>query len=435
MNFPITPVAFCRHLLFLFSALWSVSTLAEDVDVYAFTPADVVFLKSFSLSSLPPLPSAPSNKYADDDQAAVLGRALFFDKRFSKRGKFSCASCHQPEKYFTDGLAIAEATGKSHRSTPTLIGAAWSPWQYWDGRKDSLWSQALEPIEHPAEMNMDRASFARKLLKYYEEDYKGIFGELKTSKRFKRFSKNASPNGTKKQKKRWEKLSNAERDQINEVFTNAGKAMMAYQRKLTLHRSRFDKFVDALAAGTPNKALLNPQEARGMRLFMGKANCASCHNGPFFTNYEFHNIGAPEPDQQAVDLGRYTGVEKLASEEFTCLSSWSDAGPNDCEEMQFLKRTGPELVGAFKTPTLRNIFETAPYMQAGQFKDLVEVINHYNVPKPPFYDREQHPNRPHFDILPLKLDEREIEDIILFLASLTSPYPEDDFWWNINIKE
>lgn len=425
-------VKYSRCLLLVLSTLsGSLYSETPDAGIYIFTPADVAFLKTFSLSSLPPPPATPSNKYADDIDVAKFGKALFFDKRLSKKRQFSCASCHQPEKYFTDGLALAVAFGQTQRSTPTLLGSAWSPWQYWDGRKDSLWSQALDPIEHPDEMGMDRASFVRQLLNYYEDDYRTLFGDGKDIRKLKNLAKNASPIGSAKQVKRWNKLSKASRQEINIVFTNAGKAMMAYQRKLALEPSRFDQFVDALVSGQPAKAFLDEQEVSGMRLFMGKANCASCHNGPFFTNYEFHNIGAPEPNEQAVDLGRFTGVEKLATEEFTCLSQWSDAGPDDCEEMKFLKRSGPELVGAFKTPTLRNIVETAPYMQAGQFKNLEEVINHYNLPKPPFYDREQHPNRPHFDILPLKLDEKEIEEIILFLASLTSPYPKDGFWWDI----
>lgn len=401
-----------------------------STDTFKFTPADVAFLKTFSLSSLPPPPPAPSNKHADSIDTAKFGKALFFDKRLSKNKRFSCASCHQPKQYFTDGLALAKALGQSTRSTPTILGAAWSPWQYWDGRKDSLWSQALGPIEHSAEMGLDRASFVRRFLKYYKRDYQALFGYEKDTKKLKRLPKNASPLGNAKQIKRWNSLPDISQQTINRVFTDAGKAIMAYQRKVTLEPSRFDQFVDALTNNEPSQSYLNEKEVSGMRLFMGKANCASCHNGPLFTNYEFHNIGAPEPNEKSVDLGRFTGVNHLTTEEFTCLSVWSDAKPEDCEEMTFLKRTGPELVGAFKTPTLRNIVKTAPYMQAGQFKNLLDVVNHYNLPIPPFYDRTQHPNRPHFDILPLNLNEEEINDIILFLASLTSPFPEDSFWWN-----
>ena len=374
-----------------YPALW-----AGETDAYAFTAADIVFLKSFSLSSLPPPPVAPSNSYADNSRAAKLGKSLFFDQRLSKDEKFSCASCHQPRLYFTDGLARARAHGTALRSTPTLLGAAWSPWQYWDGRKDSLWSQALGPIEHPGEMALDRTSFAKKLLQHHGDEYRALFGN---SPDLSALQKKASPLGNSETIDNWESLSDRSRRQINRVFVNAGKALMAYQRQLRLPRARFDRFVDALArtqgeqdARTEFASIFSQAEVAGMRLFMGKANCASCHNGPLFTNFEFHNIGAPEPNPEQVDLGRYAGVQTLAADEFTCLSEWSDAGPTQCEEMRFLKRAGAELVGAFKTPTLRNVAATAPYMQAGQFENLAAVLNHYNVPKPPYYDRGQHPN-------------------------------------------
>jgi cytochrome c peroxidase len=98
--------------------------------------------------------------------------------------------------------------------------------------------------------------------------------------------------------------------------------------------------------------------------------------------------------------------------------------------MRFLKKQGPELVGAFKTPSLRNVANTAPYMQTGQFDTLEQVVNHYDIPTPPYYNRLQHPSRPHFDILPLKLSDAEKLELIAFLKTLTSPLPSNDGWWN-----
>jgi cytochrome c peroxidase len=174
---------------------------------------------------------------------------------------------------------------------------------------------------------------------------------------------------------------------------------------------------------------MSADEVAGLRLFMGPARCASCHNGPLFSNHEFHNIGAPEADTRRVDLGRHAGVRQLQASGFSCLSRWSDARPSQCEEMRFLKTQGPELVGAFKTPSLRNVAATAPYMQAGQFTTLEAVLAHYNAPKPPYFDPAQHPNRPHFDILPLQLGEAQIHQLIAFLGTLSSPVPADDRWW------
>ena len=420
----------------------------QQLSLYQFTEVDIAFLEKFSINALGTPPESVSNHFADNELAAKLGKKLFFDKSLSRNNQFSCASCHQPQRYFTDGLKLSKASGTTHRSSPTILGAAYSPWQFWDGRKDSLWSQALGPIEDANEINTTRVEYVRRLLKKYPQDYQNIFGELSMSF-LGELPEVASPLGDNIAQAQWQAMDKSLKHQVNKVFTNAGKVMMAYQRQLTLPMSRFDQFVELLAKdkninsdenASSNSDLnyiaklsdiLTPVEVMGMRLFVGKANCASCHNGPLFTNYEFHNIGAPEVGMPSVELGRYQGVKELLTDEFSCLSLWSDAKENDCAEMRFLKSSGPELVGALKTPTLRNIGSTAPYMQFGQFDNLQQVLGHYNKPSPPVYNREQHPNRPHFDIMPLKLDAQELLALESFLRTLTSPLPKDDPWWGI----
>ncbi|WP_281557699.1 cytochrome c peroxidase [Thalassomonas sp. RHCl1] len=423
----------------------------QVVDPYHFTGADIEFLAQFSLSRLKPLPAAPGNRLADDLKAAKLGKKLFFDEGLSRNNQVSCGSCHQPDLYFTDGKKVSQGAGLTFRSSPTVLGAAFSPWQFWDGRKDSLWSQALGPIEDVNEFNTSRTEYVHALLTTYLPLYQQVFGSLDEKtlpQKLTQLTVPASPLGNEAQIKRWQALSPALQTWVNRVFSNAGKAMMAYQRRLELPRARFDHFVDALVSEKQQKSgsdtsrstdeqaktvqqLFTPAEVRGLRLFVGKGNCASCHNGPLFTNYEFHNIGAPEPLEGSVELGRYQGVKLLAQDEFTCLSDFSDADSSACDEMRFLKVSGPELVGALKTPTLRNIAKTAPYMQFGQFSDLKAVIAHYNQPSPPVYNRQLHPSRPHFDILPLKLTDEESEDLQMFLHTLTSPLPSGDPWWGL----
>ena len=402
-----------------------------DAGSYQFTAADKAFLSQFSLNTLPGLTDDPSNAVANNLAAAQLGKQLFFDTRLSANKKTACASCHQPDKYFTDGLPVSKAMGTTRRSAPSVLGAAWSPWLFWDGRKDSLWSQALGPIEHPDEHGFSRTELAAAIARYYPQQYKKVFGVTLDKTLFDSAQQSASPLGDNHSQQRWQSLPSQKQQSINRIFSNAGKALMAYQRRLILPPAKFDHFIDAISQGdvARSKNIFNKDEVKGLRLFMGKANCASCHNGPLFTNFEFHNVGAPEADKTHVDMGRYEGVAALSKDEFTCLSEWSDADSRQCQEMLFLKRKGPELVGAFKTPSLRNIAATAPYMQAGQFDTLDDVLNHYNTPKPPYYDRTQHPNRPHFDILPLQLSEQEIQQIILFLNTLTSPIPKNNFWW------
>ncbi len=128
-----------------------------------FNAAERTFLQAFSLSRLPSPPPAPSNAWADDPAAAALGQRLFFDRRLSAGERFACASCHQPARHFTDGLPQAVASGRARRSTPSLLGAAHLPWLDWDGRADSLWAQALGPIEDPQELALTRAEYVVRL--------------------------------------------------------------------------------------------------------------------------------------------------------------------------------------------------------------------------------------------------------------------------------
>ncbi len=402
----------------------------EQKVAHDFTQADILFLKQFSLSSLAEPPESLSNSVANDLNAAKLGHHLFFDKQLSANGKVACSSCHQPEKYFTDGLKTSEAIGKAKRNAPSVLSAAWSHWLYWDGRKDSVWSQALGPLEDPAEHGLTRVKVVKHIAKHYAREYQAVFGELPSDKTLAQLADDATPLGDQQQQALWQDMEPPVRQQINQAFANVGKSLMAYQQRLKTPLAPFDRFVDALVSNnltTENQ--LSPSATNGMKLFLGRANCVSCHNGPLFTNFEFHNIGAPESDKNNVDLGRYTGIQSLLADEFTCLSTYSDAQPDECMEMRFLKKQGPELVGAFKTPSLRNVSETGPYMQTGQFDSLEQVIGHYDIPKPPYYNRQQHPNRPHFDILALRLKPQERSDLVAFLKTLTSPIPHDDIWW------
>ncbi len=407
-----------------------VASCGEKKVEHEFTEADILFLKQFSLSSLAEPPESISNSVAADLNAAKLGHQLFFDKRLSANGSVACSHCHQPNKYFTDGLKTSVAIGTVKRNAPSVLSASWSHWMYWDGRKDSVWSQALGPLEDPAEHGFTRVKVVKSIAKNYAQQYQSIFGKLPNQSTLDELPDDATPLGDKFQQQQWQQIDHLIQDEINQAFANVGKSLMAYQRQLKTPLAPFDRFVDALVAGNLTTAnQLNQSELNGMKLFLGKANCVSCHNGPLFTNFEFHNIGAPESDKNNVDLGRYTGIKSLVADEFTCLSKYSDAKPEECIEMRFLKKQGPELVGAFKTPSLRNVSETAPYMQTGQFDNLEQVIEHYDIPKPPYYNRKQHPNRPHFDILALRLKPQEKLDLIAFLKTLTSPIPRQDSWW------
>ncbi|WP_423065363.1 cytochrome-c peroxidase [Devosia sp. CN2-171] len=132
-----------------------------EVTAPTWSPAEAKLIVSLSLSALPLLPSDPSNGVGDDPAAAALGRSLFFDTRLSGNGKVACASCHLPERQFQDGTPLATGMGQTNRRTMPIAGTAYSPWLFWDGRKDSQWSQALGPLESPVEHGADRTQIAR----------------------------------------------------------------------------------------------------------------------------------------------------------------------------------------------------------------------------------------------------------------------------------
>ncbi len=338
-------------------------------------------IASLSLSNLPPLPPDPSNAVADDPAAARLGRALFFDARLSSNGEVSCASCHLPEQQFQDGTPLAHGIGTTTRRTMPIAGTAYSPWLFWDGRADSQWAQALGPLENPVEHGSNRHAIVRLVAEAYGEEFTTVFG--------------AAP----------DQMS------VDRAFANVGKAIAAFERTIMPERSRFDIYADAIAEGRQSDAL-SEQEIAGLALFIGEANCLNCHNGPLFTDNDFHNTGIPAVASLPTDIGRIEGAQRVLSDPFNCLGEFSDADPAQCLELGFIKAEGEELVRAYKTPSLRNVADRAPFMHAGQVGTLADVVAHYNAA----------PDAPagHSELEALHLTETKMANLIAFLQSLSS---------------
>ncbi len=377
--------------------------------------SEVAALRSLWIGSLPPLPPDPSNAYADDSQATAFGQALFFDTRFSSNGEVACATCHIPDKMFNDGLPLAQGVGTTTRRTMTIIGTAYSPWLFWDGRKDSQWAQALGPMESPVEHGGTRTQYAHLIDEQYRTQYESIFGELPDFSDRARFPDAAGPVGDASARAAWDAMSPTDRETVTQVYVNMGKAIAAYERWIMPGPSRFDTYVEALLNndGDVMQTALTDDEVAGLRLFIGRAQCIKCHNGPLFTNNDFHNTGVPAAVDLPRDDGRASGVTKVLNDEFNCLSQWSDAGENDCADLRFVTSTGEQLEGAFRPPTLRNVAESAPYMHAGQYTTLAEVLQHYNHP----------PLAPlgHSELGPLGLTTNELAQLEAFLRALSGP--------------
>jgi cytochrome c peroxidase len=396
------------------------SILASAAAVYGFTAGggrwsaeERSLLRSLSLTSLGPLPADPSNRYADDSTAARLGHRLFFDTRLSSTGTVSCASCHMPDKGFQDDLPLGKGVGTTARRTMPVAGTAYSPWQFWDGRADSQWEQALGPLESPVEHGGDRTRYARMVAERYRAVYEQVFGPLPD---LTGLPSHAGPVPDSASAAAWEGIAPASRRAISRVYANIGKAIAAYERRIGFAPSRFDRYVDAELAGRTHTAetSLSADEEAGLRLFIGKGNCVSCHNGALLTDNHFHNTGVRLPAAALPpDSGRAVGVRQALEAEFGCTGEFSDAKPEECEELRFAVAEGEELVRAYKTPSLRNVAERAPYMHAGQIATLAEVVAHYNdAPEAPFGQSE---------LRKLKLSRKEREQLVAFLRTLSSP--------------
>ncbi len=381
------------------------------------TADEIETLRELWIGSLPPLPHDPSNAFADDPRAAALGQHLFFDTRFSSNGKVSCATCHQPQLMFTDGMSLAQGVGRTGRSAPTVLGTAYSPWQFWDGRKDSQWAQALGPLESPVEHGSTRGHYARLVQEHYRTQYEEIFGDMPDISDREHFPDAAGPVADPDALALWEAMAPEDREIVTRIYANIGKAIAAYERLILPGASPFDTFVDALLKGDKEtvQSALTPDEVAGLRLYIGKAGCTECHSGPLFTNNDFHNLGVPADEGLPKDEGRALGVQQVLADEFNCLSPYSDATPEQCEELRSVKSTGEELVGAFKTPTLRNIAETAPYMHAGQHVTLSEVVVFYNGGG----GTGDYAGTKDKEIRPLSLTDEEKAALVAFLKTLT----------------
>jgi cytochrome c peroxidase len=359
----------------------------------AWSDSERALLATLRLAALPEPPPDPGNGVGDRPEAAALGLALFFDTGLSANGRVACSTCHQPERAFTDGLRKSLGLGPLRRNAPSLLDIGHERWLYRDGRADSLWSQALVPLEHPDEMGGSRLAIMKRVASdpRLAQLYEAAFGSRPPAL-------DGSP----------------ERTAVDRAFTNLGKALAAYERTLRSRPTRFDGYVDALLEGRLEEAerLLDPAEVAGLRVFLsGRSGCLSCHLGPRFTDGRFHNVGTGDLGTPREDLGREQGRQILRSFEFNCLSPYGDSA--DCRHLERMWATEVQglLRGAFRTPGLRNLATTAPYMHDGRFQTLEEVLSFYRNPP-------AKAETPHELPAALDLTDLELRDLAKFLRSL-----------------
>jgi cytochrome c peroxidase len=338
-----------------------------------------------------PLPASrdPSNRVSGDRRAVSLGRRLFFDSRLSANGAIACASCHRPERAWTDGLPRAVGLGRHDRNTPTVLDAGLHRWFSWDGGADSLWSQSLKAILDPREMGASARLVA------------GVVrADLTLACLYERVS---GP------------VAGADEER---VLIDVGKALAAFVETIRSGRTAFDDFRDALDRGDESTTARYPLAAqRGLRMFVGPGNCSVCHFGPHFTNGEFHDVGVPfVVGPNRVDAGRHGGIRRVRGDRFNLLGPYSDDGSG----VAATKTRHVELLhanyGQFKTPSLRNVALTAPYMHDGRYTSLGDVVRHYST-----LDMERLHTHGEQLLRPLRLSRAAIDDLVAFLETLTDP--------------
>ncbi|MBI3344695.1 MAG: c-type cytochrome [Gammaproteobacteria bacterium] len=339
-----------------------------------------------NLLGLPPVPISADNPSTPEKIA--LGKALFEDKRLSGDGTVSCSNCHNPGKGFTDGMSVSEGINRSKgtRNAPTLINAAYFTSMFWDGRRPTLEAQAQDPfvnsIEHGLKDHNALLDIVRKDAAYPGQ-FKAVFG--------------AEPG----------KIT------INHVTM----AIASYERTLVSGDSPFDRYMYA-----GDKTALSPEAVRGLEIYKGKGRCSTCHvigdKYSLFTNNKFHNLGVNfskvEPRMfEIVNAFRVAAAKGQSLDESVLKGSdFSQLGrvlvtitPTDLDS---------KAIGQFKTPTLRNVALTAPYMHDGSIATLEEVVELYN---------KGNEKNPRLDPLfkPLNLTPQEKTDLVAFMKSLTSP--------------
>jgi cytochrome c peroxidase len=356
-------------------------------------------------------------------------------------------------------------------NTPTVVNAYAGHWFFWNGRADSLEAQALGPVENPSEHGFSRGQVASRIVEKYKTPYEELFGPIppevlisetitsRPANKPPRIShevaayalatlgspilqksilreaqtKNLQPveilevmaAGTADKPTAFDQRPEAQKAAINTVFRNFGRAIAAFERTIVTTDAPFDRFADKFATtANPTQVLgegFGEPELRGLRIFTGRGNCILCHNGGTFTDHQFHNVGLPPVKSDSIDLGRAQGMLIARDSEFGCFGAFAaqdeaaKSSSESCRELKYLETESAEAVGAFKTPTLRNLRDTAPYGHDGRFPRLRDVLNHYN--NLGTINTVGHTEE---SLKPLGLSSGEIDDLEAFLMTLNS---------------
>lgn len=289
-----------------------------------------------------------SNRVSGKPLAIALGRQLFFDPRMSPVGYIACVSCHAPDRAFADLKPRAHGLADLERNTIALANLRQQRLYGWAGSSDSLWLASLRPILDPREFDGNPATVARVFQRDEElaRCYRRVFG-----------------------------VTDSRNDE--RTLVNVAKALAAFVETLQTGRTPFDEYRDAIVRGGTPPASYPAAAERGLRLFIGRANCISCHAGANFSDGRFHDVGAPPPIAPTRrDPGRAEGARLLLESRFNLHGPYSDA-PRVAHAPRAQLTTARNQIGEFRTPSLRNVAVTGPYMHNGRVESLSDAVRQH----------------------------------------------------------
>ena len=331
-------------------------------------------------------PQDPGNELSGLQWAEQLGEKLFRDTDLSGNRSIACITCHLPAKGFTDGSSVAIGAGTHVRNTQSLFNSGLQRWFGWDGGADSLWAASLRPMLSDLEMNAEVSDVASL---FRNKDY--------VSTSFAAYTDISI-------------LTD------EELVVLLAKAIAAYTRTISSPQTKFDNFRTSLLNGEVRSTELYSESAlRGLKIFFGEANCHVCHFGANFSNGEFHDVGRPFfTGVGQVDSGRHSGIKRVRGDRYNLAGDFNRAKKqSEVRKTQTVKLTQSNF-GQWRTPSLRNLTLTAPYMHDGSLETLKEVVDYYS---------DIDPTRLHSKgesiLKPLDLDEKSRLDLVKFLETLS----------------
>jgi cytochrome c peroxidase len=412
-----------RWMRSAFACLWAV-LVCGCTDTGALTDDERAALATMVLDDETPIPVSATNNFADDPMAAELGHVVFFDKRFNPTGPGNCRTCHDLTYGGADtktrGATTVFGTATLARNTPTVFNVAFLPSiNHWNGQFTAIWSV-------PSDVGTSTLQMAHFMYDdpYYRPLYESVFGAMPDLSDFVRFPATGNYRSM-----AWQMMTPDDQKLMGRFATNVGKALEAYQRKLIDKNSAFDRYMNG------DETALSPEALRGAKLFVGRAGCNECHNGPTFSDFKFHNIGVPQ-GTLARDYGFVSAGAFVATYPFNAHSEYSDnpeyglsliANMPTVTSAELPMICAPENpmpgCGAFKTARLRSVALTAPYMHTGGFASLWDVVEFYNEAA----GSDGYVGRRSPAIAPLYLSDDDIADLVAFLTALSGE-PIADPW-------